>query len=405
LSKPDEEKKAAVKKQSAAPSESEKVMRPAERRKSFWRTLLKALPVILSITAITFLLEEIGWLHPFETSALDTWVRLVPPLEPRDVVLVDIGEEDYKELFGQKSPLDAKMVGELVQALDAGQPRIIGVDLETSDPSFKNLEELTTVHPVIWARPASLGEGEEKIEPGLVLGEEPLEPKTRSGIALLPQDHDGVIRHYRRLIETSDGPKESFPWVIVKTSLGRGPTTKREAGELLTLRFCRDCFTKIPARFVREVYKSEGWQKRGPLQDKIVLLGGTYSAARDKYPTPLGTMDGLMLMAHAVEADLQHGNIEPLSKIKMLVLDLAGGALLVVMHFYLSKRRLALVLSLAAIPIIAIVSSFLAFSSLALWADFVPVLAGVLLHQTYDHFKEHREMARELDEMKKAHGS
>jgi hypothetical protein len=44
--------------------------------------------------------------------------------------------------------------------------------------------------------------------------------------------------------------------------------------------------------------------------------------------------------------------------------------------------------------------SFFAFSSLAYWANFVPVLAAVIIHELYEHFKHYRDLIREVRELK-----
>ncbi len=83
----------------------------------------------------------------------------------------------------------------------------------------------------------------------------------------------------------------------------------------------------------------------------------------------------------------------------MVIFEISGGYLLVAWHFF-SKGWSAVTLRVIAVPVLAMASSFFAFSSLAYWANFVPVLAGVLIHELYEHFKHHRDLIREVRELK-----
>ena len=61
---------------------------------------------------------------------MDTWLRLKAPQEARDVVIVGITDDDYKDLFGSKSPLWSYPLGALIRAIASGGPAVIGIDLD-----------------------------------------------------------------------------------------------------------------------------------------------------------------------------------------------------------------------------------------------------------------------------------
>ncbi|HEV8713783.1 MAG TPA: CHASE2 domain-containing protein [Candidatus Binatia bacterium] len=381
-----------------------------------WRHFLKAAPIIVFVSLLTFVLEHAGWLRCFETAALDTWLHLKAPLEARHVIIVGITEDDYRDLFRGRSPLDGEELQKILKGIAAGRPEVIGVDLDTSEVKLK-IEE-TERPPIVWAREALLTEG--KLEPLPVLGGKDSVPP--SGIALLPQDSDGIIRRYQRVFHSGHSPVDSFPWAVVKAFCH---TPNREAGhseseveeacrtlaeegegveEPLVLNFSGDrySFRRLSAADVVKVAASEGWQSQGPLKGKIVLLGGRYRAARDEYITPVGPMAGVELMAQAIESELQGGGIRPANEFLMLLLEIGVGILLVVLYHY-CRLGTALLLSFTLFPVLALICSFLAFSSLGFWANFVPILTAVLIHQLYDHAKEYRRMYHELEERQIQH--
>ena len=107
--------------------------------RSFWRHLLRAFPVFVIVTLITVALEHAGWLRGFETTGLDTWLRLIKPIEPQFVCVVTINDDDYLTIFGGKSPLDPKTVMTLIRAIADGKPTVIGVDIDTSDAQWQSV--------------------------------------------------------------------------------------------------------------------------------------------------------------------------------------------------------------------------------------------------------------------------
>ena len=124
-------------------------------RVGFVRHLLHAAPVIAVVSLVVFVLSHGGFLRTFETAALDTWLRLKAPQPVANVVIVAITDCDYRELFGETSPLNAGRVSDLVHAIVAGRPKVVGVDLDTSHSSFAALAVPEAGVPVVWARDRS----------------------------------------------------------------------------------------------------------------------------------------------------------------------------------------------------------------------------------------------------------
>lgn len=97
-----------------------------------------------SITGIILLLRWLGVLQVMELSALDLLFRLRPP-EPVDrrVVIVGFSEADIQRT-NEGTPSDATLV-QLLKAIEAQQPRGIGLDIYRDLPVEPGHEELLEV--------------------------------------------------------------------------------------------------------------------------------------------------------------------------------------------------------------------------------------------------------------------
>lgn len=380
------------------------------RRARSPKHLLRPAIVILVVSLITLGLENAGWLRGFETAALDTWVRLKATSQVNEVIIVGITNEDYqdKSLFANTSPLKPEKLGALVDAVAKGEPSVIGVDIDTSDPGFSKMRAPDSP-PVVWAVEAPAN-AEGKNDGLMALGGSVSVGDDRVGIAALPIDSDGVVRSFRRVFDTAHGRVQSFPRAVVtqytKRGEGVGENHQSAADEHdthdLVLNFTGDRYGygRLTARQVLELSDSEAWSSSGPLKHKIVLIGGLYRAARDEYATPLGVMAGVELMAQSIASELRGGGIRHANELLMLLLEIVGGVGLVLLHRSVSLGR-AMLLSLVGIPVLALASSFFAFSSLAYWANFVPILVSVLIHELYDHSREHVRMYETLKRLGK----
>lgn len=379
---------------------------PAPRDGDRFRNhLLRALPVIIGVALLTSILSHCGFLQPFETAALDSYLRLKPALRSENVVIVGIDECDYLELFDSTSPLDPDVLSRVLAAVAAGRPRLIAVDLDTAHEHFRSVRLPEGSAPLVWARDAiAPGTGVDcpaatndraanssgKLAPAAVLGRSP-NATMHSGLAVLPRDADGVVRRYYRNVDTSEGLMATFPWAVVR--LDRGNHDAGRDREAFVLNFAGDrfAFPRISAGDVLRVAHSDAWTTSGPLRGKVVLLGGFYRAARDEYVTPVGPMSGVELVAQAIESELTGGGIRPANELTMVVLELLGGIFLVWIHHRLGIGA-ALALSVLTMPLLSIAFSYLAFASAALWANFIPILASVLVHQLYDHGRAYRTL-------------
>ncbi len=414
-----------------------------EKREPFRKHLLAAALLIVFVSLATATAEFFGLFRGFETTALDSLLAWKNG-EAKHVLIVGISNEDYQneKFFRATSPLDPEQVEKIVDAVVKGKPAVVGIDLDTSSHTvcYKPLQrwQLTGPKepPIIWARDAEpLGENVEKVLPGDVLGTVKIGSDVLSGMVVLPRDPDGIVRRYRRVFYVpspnatmrTEIPVDSLPWAIVKRfclemnsqaqTTGKGPKpdaeTEEEKGcakiwkmqskaesehEDLVLNFSGDRyrFRHLSAEQVLQASHEDYWARmpngKGKLDGKIVLIGGLYHAARDDYVTPVGAMAGVELMAQAIESDLEGGGIRLVNHFLMLFAEFGIAALLVALEWHWAPFRDYLFVRLLAAVALILTGSLVAFHSLAYWANFVPIVFAVILHQLHQHVKKYRSL-------------
>jgi CHASE2 domain-containing sensor protein len=370
------------------------------------RGTLRDVIVVVVISLVTFALHHAGLLDRFETAGLDAFNVLNPARDPSGIVVIGIQDQDYADpqLFNGTSPLRCETVRAILDAIAAGRPAAIGVDLDTSSGDFSCLAPPVGASwpPIVWAQDAIWDPAARHFQPQPALRGVPAArgPRDVTGLAVFPQDGDGVIRRYRRELPLADGSQRaSFPWAVVTTACQAGCERCCAAAgryrtdshaEPLRLNFAGERFNFSPLS-VRVVLAAAGadptgggWRERGPLVGQIVLLGGSYRAARDSHATPVGAMSGVQIMAQAIESELTGGGIRSVNEWVALGLDVALGLLLVWIHHRLRHRvTMALGISLGVMPILCLIASYIAFSTLGLWFNFAAVMTSILIDQLY----------------------
>jgi len=374
----------------------------AKEKSSFWLRLLRALPFFLISAVLTFLLSQAGNFIKLETTALDLQMRLQEPPSQSKVAIVRITNEDYKSLFGGKSPLNPEQLQRIINAIALGKPKAIGVDIITSSSEFRNAGFSSNV-PLIWARTALYSNKEQNFYLNDVLGGR--EPAPASGLIVLHEDSDGILRRYQRLFKTGQGTVPSFSWAVLKES-NNAPSNLPENEEELFINFTGNPRVlkrySLPASQVLEMSGGEGWQTDSPIKDKIVLLGGDY-AVQDEHNTPLGWMLGVDVQASVIETELKGGGNAPANRIVIGLLQIVDGLVLLLLFHFLSFKKAVGFSLLGILPLFA-VCSLITYFSFGYWAYFAPILLAVLLQQIYDRLKDYRkELA--IDTVEKVDGS
>jgi len=358
--------------------------------------LRRTIPLVIGISILNFLLASFGILRPTQLGLLNFFLRIraLRP-DPRNIVIVAITNNDYESLFNATSPLDASELRKLIDAIAFGRPKIIGVDIDTSDARFKELQLDPRWPPVVWASvPQELDNGRFTVQP--VLGGA---SGALSGVALLPQE-DNYVRDYLRQVVSDHGIVDSFPVAIAKVyrgspeeSFSQKPTQQSE--RLLDFWGAPDQayrFDTYSASTVLQGARGSAWQSQGVLSGKVVLLAGVYAASRDRYQTPVGLMWGAEVNAEAIETELHGGGVEPPSEPLLFLLNaLVGVALILAYEEW--GFRVGAVANAIAIPVVPPVLSLVCFSSTRYWIVFMLMPIALLIEHAYFFGKKRQKEA------------
>lgn len=356
---------------------------------------------------LTVIMVRTDTLRGFESLAQDIQTRLSPPPAGDQVALVVINDSDYRTLFNGASPLDPRQLQTLLTAIAKAKPKVIGVDIDTSDRQFSGFQLAEWWPPTVWARAVyqfetDAGQNpvpERPIPRDILGGGAPWLNAERAGVPALI-DVGNMTRFYQRLIETSDGMVPSFPWAVATTA---DPTLARRYevnAEALMIRFAGDAEgshrTELSALQVLRFASEEWWQSDSPLKGKVVLLGGSYigTERQDQSDTPLGEMYGVRILASVVETELEGGGVKRPGELALLPLwALQGLALVLVFSLYPLRKEPVrnLTATLLLLPLTAVVCSLLASRSLAYWSYFIPIGVGVLAYQLLDQLNDWRK--------------
>ena len=133
---------------------------PAARRRPDRRWLVRELLWVLGITLIVHVLEFMGVFWRLEAVGLDVVESLGKQRTSEEIVIVQITEAEFKELFSGQRPLKAEVVQTFVDEIAKAKPRIIAIDLDLIAPNFR---EPDCSIPIIWARDVRVKTPEEQL--------------------------------------------------------------------------------------------------------------------------------------------------------------------------------------------------------------------------------------------------
>jgi CHASE2 domain-containing sensor protein len=423
--------------------------------KKFWEHYKEALLWIFLLIGAGFAMQKAGLLIGFETAGLDTLLRLGGWRMSERVVIIEVTDPDYEndDLFAGKSPLKQDLLLDLVSTVQNYHPAVIAMDFSTESAEWCKLNsaqlertlpggldpDKKPATPVVWAEvPHDLAE---PVELTRVLGGR-LQDFDYVGLPRFPVDSDGMLRHYEKSFRVRGAlpgcEGKSATAAVVDRANEKKEQSSVEKPQLRSLagatiaRSCKALNEKCPEelkkreepvilRFHGDRYNfpiiqahefiGRDAQERANSDDrlrktrealfanKIVLIGGTFSAARDVYPTPLGPMAGVELIGLAIESEFS-GGIHETQEVLELLADFLVGSLIVLIYFYYERKpRFALVVSLVGVPLLAIFSSAAIFRTTAYWFNFVPVIIGMVMHQMLELSESTAKLQKTLFEV------
>jgi CHASE2 domain-containing sensor protein len=425
----------------------------------FAKHYARALIWILLLTAFVSKLEQTGTLKGFDLAALDSFMH-VPPAETSDnVIIVEITDQDYQEIFENRSPLCRDRLLRLVANVRSYNPGVIGVDVDTSDPldisdsrqscgddAKAALAQLMEGRhsPVIWAEVPHEAGAQLYLTPvlslrgkdGIVVGKlgdlTAGDPSRFVGIPRFPVDPDGLVRRYEsefavkgtlESVASESTPSPPLP------SLARALVDNSNVCTSPQVPAGKDSNVRVICPIIEAstrpvVFNFYGDRYRFPIIDahefmgnehpelasmrshllggKIVLIGGTYKASRDVYPTPVGPLAGVELNALAVQSDLSGGGIRQIDRGLELAADFIFGSLVVLIFFAWEKQPWsALAVTVCTMTSGAVFLSIALFNTSAYWFNFMPVIIGMALHQTIELAQQAGHLREKLEATKR----
>jgi CHASE2 domain-containing sensor protein len=347
----------------------------------FWSSFRRSRVALIVLALSCAFMRLRGLPEEFSNTTLDAAAILQKPAEPAHVSLVTIDDQDYRDLFGASSPLNPEQLAELIDAIFRGNPSLIVVDLDTSHAMFRTMRAPAAAR-IVWAV-SNKNEANKVFEPEPALGGAPMPGNWSSALDSIPIDGHGVVRSYVRRFALKGGgyfPSLEFAPVLAqaKRPLPTDPIDADENTRLLDFRYK---FFPMPARALIDKSHLPGWPK-GDLHNQVVVLGGTYRAARNNYATPTRLMEGSEIVAQGIEAEMSDTGIQRANPwFAGLLQLLAGFGFVALYHFF--RLRTALLTSLVCIPLLSVAASLILFHRLAMWGALIPVLAAILVAELY----------------------
>jgi CHASE2 domain-containing sensor protein len=421
-----------------------------------WNPLVNHSLMVLLISLIVFRFDDSRIVVEMRSWSLDLFWAIshfvhCPATNSEQIFIVRITDSDYRNpvLFNSQSPLKPERVQDLLAAVLALNPAVVGVDLDTKDATVWSsvvgdckIENgsLRKIYPkdsktvVVWARmPVEGGSkqpesSERPIQLYQVLGGCAGDRLNDfSGVPRFPLDADGVVRKYVDQFKVDSDLKEqskvgSLAYVIAaKKQPGLRPDL---GGEILNFGH-KKCFPHVAAGDLlgkpgdkddteddRCTISVEALKRKAP--GNIVLIGGEFEDSRDAHdstpaevflPQPLF---GVELNAMAIDTDLNGGAITELPRWPGLVLDLIVGTLFVWIFFELLdapsswlnnfiqqlpniwifeviKSRRGRFVGATVLTFLLAIGISGAFYLCSLWMSFIPILLGANIHQYFAH--------------------
>jgi CHASE2 domain-containing sensor protein len=368
------------------------------------------LAVVVAAAILSYYLHGTSFGRHLEMANLDAWFRFGQVETDPNIAVVAISGDDYHgPIFHRASPLAVDGVTKLIHAVALSGPKVIVIDLDTSEWSGdqrraaqQTLEDARRTLGIPRAAKLAWGVGGSEDSSGSIALEHFDAQGGCLGVpASIPDDY-GVVRGYLpyisaggikvpSLVDTANRLEagQSCAAVVTSAVVELPPTNLIEYSGDPNRRFVH-----LQAGVLFGTADTSPWQNSNPLKGKIVIIGGQFSEARDRYVTPAGYLDGVNILAYAI-ASARHGGIPEPSHRSFFLWDLVLGAVLVTGSFFL-HRFWMLAISFVAIPFVALAASLAIYRYTGYFMSFMPILGAVFLHHLVEHGVEHWRLKREL---------
>ena len=412
-------------------------------KRHFIRGILIGFVISVTVTIMAWL----GQFRPYENLLTD-FLHTVTYKKAKDVVLLFITEDEYRQGFHNTSPLSRSRLADTIEMLVKLKTKVIVLDLDISDQTSEDhklsdvLARASAVGvPVIVPGNFTEMENDEQSQSvdnhylelpypdekfhftkdGFILFEDASPGKQWVGKVMyggvdFRLDSDGIFRHAVSLYmikdesyNNSQRPVPSIPvvvaaayWGITEKGLERGISNIHNGNITFSgkdIHYKHDIHIhtgrggRITPNFIgnykyfdHEVNLTRLFDDYGPgkaegmtiFRDKVVIIGGTYDK-NDFYVTPVGRMSGMEIIANITQSILNRNLITHTNFWKAFIIEVLLGTLVALAFILMSRFWATLICFITLMPVVT-VASLWAFASTYYWFDFIPAIAGVLLH-------------------------
>lgn len=311
-------------------------------------------------------------------------------LEDR-VVLVDITESDYGDIFGRKRPLDPLIILKLIQAALRGGAKLVAVDIATEDwPQRKDIdaalanvgglngELLIDGGAVVWARdfymkPEQLGA---RYEMQPIIGGAAAAATECFGPPGLAEEA-GVVRWFTTSLEADSSYQPSFVEQILYRSTHNSCLDRSDNSELRLISFSSKIRSESAGTLLQESEEKDWGVSVKPYARKVVILGGSFHAGADLRGTPMGVRSGLEINGQAVASALKGEARLEIGEGWSLAADIGLGILVVFIGLIGPRAHLW---TTALTLLIATSGMWLLWREYYLFLSFIPIGFGLIAH-------------------------
>jgi CHASE2 domain-containing sensor protein len=376
------------------------------------RYMLQGAIVVAAAAILTLVFHDSWLMKRMQLANLDSWLLSREPKSSDSIALIQITEDDYHTLFGAESPLQPEIVQKIVTAIASSGAEVIGVDIDTSEWNPHQAEAWLSASnlkvPIVWAREATGPENDKTL--AKVLGQWQV-----SECWAVPTgfEDEGVVREVSAAIRLSEGETEpTLAAVLASIEQSRDShldpgcnvdpriwrMTQQET-DRIQINFGQHRFQSLSSNSLLKLSQIDSWRNgANALKGRLVLVGGSFRAARDKYNTPIGHMDGIEILAHSIDTLLPGGSLPRISNLGSFWIEFAVGVFFLLPAYYL-PRIWALAILVCTLPVMSFLASFVVFQMFGYFVSFVPVLAGVFIHEMIEHYEVYFRLRRENQEL------
>jgi hypothetical protein len=407
------------------------------RRSFFYREFWPLMWALVLSMAVQ-VLEFKGWMAGIEGKVLDYYQASFTraPLVVLPVVVLEIDEKGYRDLFDGKSPLNPQGLLSLIDQtlMLSNPPKAIGVDILTDFPEFGELYRAWArgygaAHPgvttrLVWAagEPAAAHDvrfldwflGREPLLAANatdVLGDLPnhLPPPLTWATPIFPRDEDLALRRYPRVIDNRDAePPERPSWAAAVGQAyrpGAGPCGAWSCPppEEVILSYSvapyvfklSDVFERADKNHIfgdlqlkaSSVSGSERYRFEEYASGGVVLIGGAFnqSTRNDYHDTPRGDTPGVELNAYAVQSEIAGAGAREAWHPLLVAGDLVFAVLIVYLFSTAHTFRKPILLTILLVVGVAILSRVM-FAFQYVWLSWIGMFIGMWPHIVMEVF-------------------